>query len=325
MKKYITIVMALALLLSFPIDYNLSAKNKSFIVYARPNGKLYRIAVKKNAKPQNLKKALNKLSKGKVDNWINTSPNGKWFIINSDRFDSDCKGWECLALIKGNFKSGKAVRAGGDVIHPEGFSAVASSGNMIVYPAEGITNTIDLWAVSRDTRKSKWNTPVLITGDSTYNFNSQPAISDDGGKVLFDCGDVPYGADGTSICEVGTDGSGFRVVITPEDPPDGLTATGALHHPDYSSDSSIIFEGDWLGEQVWRLPKDSTKPELVNEKFTNDNSPCALSDGRIVSLWLNRPGSKGYHELKIMNSDGSGKQMLLKKIDVADVGIGCGK
>jgi hypothetical protein len=58
---------------------------------------------------------------------------------------------------------------------------------------------------------------------------------------------------------------------------------------------------------------------------TNDNSPCVLPDGRIVSLWLGRPGNRnGVHELKVMNEDGSRARMLLENVDVDDIGTGCG-
>jgi hypothetical protein len=60
----------------------------------------------------------------------------------------------------------------------------------------------------------------------------------------------------------------------------------------------------------------------VGAAFNNDNAPCVLSDGRIVSLWLDRPGGPGLHELKIMNADGSGEQMLVQDADVVEIGCG---
>ena len=38
-----------------------------------------------------------------------------------------------------------------------------------------------------------------------------PVLSGDGNKVLFDCGPVPYGQEGTGICEANTDGTGLSV------------------------------------------------------------------------------------------------------------------
>ena len=116
---------------------------------------------------------------------------------------------------------------------------------------------------------------------------------------------------------------------------------GANHHASYSPDGAIVFEGTWNGgaEQVWRAepgkvpslvnvdvdPEDATRP-----RFSDDNSPCVLPDGRIVSLWLGRKEDgkakrNSGHELKIMNADGSGGEMLLTGVDVVDIGIGCAR
>ena len=59
-------------------------------------------------------------------------------------------------------------------------------------------------------------------------------------------------------------------------------------------------------------------------EFGNDNSPCVLGDGRIASLWLDRPGGEGLYELKIMAADGSSFFMTLKGTGVLDIGLGCG-
>ena len=54
--------------------------------------------------------------------------------------------------------------------------------------------------------------------------------------------------------EIITDGQGFRVVLTPTDSPVGLPDEADMHSPDYAPDGSIVFEADWDGEQIWRLP-----------------------------------------------------------------------
>jgi hypothetical protein len=299
------------------------ASAEGSITYRLPDGPVYRIAAQAGAIPQNVSLALNALSSGSEDAWLNTSLDGQWLLLATDRFDAECVGWPCLAIIAGDLSAGAAVRANGEVIHPEGFSAVASGGNLIIYPGPGGPHTLDLWAVTR--REDGWSAPVLLTANSPYEFNHQPAISQDGRKVVFDGGNQPYGAEGTTICEVGTDGTGFRVVLTPADSPPGFPTTGALHHPDYAPDGSIVFEADWAGEQIWRLPVDAAMPVRVTSQFNNDNSPCVLPDGRIVSLWLNRPGNpEGFHEIKVMAADGSSYLMVLTGVDVADGGIGCG-
>ncbi|MBI5306854.1 MAG: hypothetical protein HZB37_00560 [Planctomycetes bacterium] len=224
--------------------------------------------------------------------------------------------------MSGNLRKGASVHSDGELVHPTGFGAVSSDGNLIVYPGGGGPHYQDIWAVVRN--GENWSKPLLLTGGSPYQWNSQVAISDDGSKVLFDGGDQPYAAEGTAVCEVGTGGTGFRVVLTPADSPDGLPDTGSLHHPDYAPDGSIVFEADWSGERVWRLPVGAAEPVLVGD-YGNDNSPCVLPDGRIVSLWLDRPGNvNSLHEIKVMSPDGSTFKMLFEKKDVFDIGIGCG-
>lgn len=89
---------------------------------------------------------------------------------------------------------------------------------------------------------------ALLTEASTYAFHTMPALSVDGSKVLMDCSPTSYPS--RAICEVGTDGTGFRTVLHETDSPPGLPDVGALHHPDYATDGSIVFEGDWDGEMI---------------------------------------------------------------------------
>jgi hypothetical protein len=74
----------------------------------------------------------------------------------------------------------------------------------------------------------------------------------------------------------------------------------------------------------WLLPAGASTPVLLGD-YGNDNSPCVLPDGQIVSLWLGRPGSSGLHEIKLMNADGSAYVMVLADQDVVDAGLGCGR
>jgi parallel beta-helix repeat protein len=285
------------------------------------NDSVYRITVQEGAIPEDISQALDQLSPRGGDGALNISPDGEWMVLDTERFDTDCEGWACLAIISADLSFGEAVRANGQIIHPEGISAIASGGEIIVYPYGGGPNEIDLWATTKS--GDAWGEPHLITADSPHNFNNMPAISFDGSKVVFNCGPNPYGGEGTGICEVGIDSRGFRVVLTPADSPAGFPATGALHQPDYSPDGSIIFEADWNSEQIWRLPTGALEPVLITATFGNDNSPCVLPDGRIVSLWLDRPSGTGVHEIKVMAADGSVFFILLPDIDVLDVGMGC--
>jgi hypothetical protein len=208
------------------------------------------------------------------------------------------------------------------LVHSDGRGLVASGGNLIVYPGGDGPHASDLWAVTRS--GAEWTGPALLTGDSAYEYNAQPAISADGSTVVFECGDEPYGAAGTAICEVGTDSAGFREVLTPDWGPGG-SAQNALRHPDYAPDGSLVFEADWTGQQIWRLTDEGSEPVRVGPAFANDNSPCVLPDGRVVSLWLGRPDGGGLYEIKAMPLGGqSSYEMILTGVDVFNIGIGCG-
>jgi len=295
-----------------------------FVTFARPDGHVYRLEAREDALPEDITEALDALSPRALDIWLNISPEGDWLLLSTERFDSECAGG-CLAIVKGDLSDGELVRAAGQLVHPDGFGAVASGGDLIVYYAGDGPHVRDLWAVTRSA--DAWSAPRVLTADSTFPFNSQPAISDDGNRVLFDCGQEPYGAEGTAICEVGTDGRGFRVVLTTADAPAGLSPRGALHHPDYDLDGGIVFEGDWDGEQLWRLSPGTDQPVRVVPPagFPNDNSPCVLADGRIASLVIGQPGGPpDTHEIKVADAVDGDFFIFLSGEDIVDAGIGCG-
>jgi hypothetical protein len=295
----------------------------SVIVYTLPDHTVWRVTACEGATPENISAALDTLAEGTEDGPINVSPDGAWLLIETDRFDSACAGWSCLALVAADLSSGDVVRIGDDVLHPEDYFAVAPGGSVVVYSEEGQSHTLDLWAITR-TDGGAWSEPTLLTADSPYAWNHQPAFHPDGDRIVFDCGNEPYGAENTAICEVRIDSSAFRVIWSPDQAPTGTEPGGALHHADYTPTGGIVFEGDWGGEAIWHLEPDAPEPERVTEAFSNDNSPCVLPDGRIVSLWLNRSGGEGYHEIKVMAPDGSDDIMILIDQDVFDVGLGCG-
>jgi len=298
----------------------------AYITYSLWDSQVYRIKAEEGATPENVSLALDALSTlpaNGMDRALNISPDGNWLVLETERFGDDCAGWSCLAVVAGDLSTGEAVRSNGSVIHPEGFSAIATGGNLIVYPTHDGSHSVNLWAVTRSSG-SDWGVPVELTAASSYAYNNWPAVNADGTKVMFKCTNEPH-SDTTCICEVGTDGKGFRVVLTPADSPGDLPDAGDLHSPDYAPDGGIVFEAGWEGEEIWRLPAGATEPVKITNVFNNDNSPCVLPDGRIASLWMDRPGGPGVHELKVMSSDGSNYVMLLPDIDVVDMGIGCGK
>jgi len=296
----------------------LDQQGPGHITFHLPDGKVYRQRAESAAPLENLSDLLDLFSPAPGDDWLNVAPSGDWFVFSAERFDARCNGWSCLAVSNSAVTEVEVVIAGGDVIHPEGFSAISPDGNMIIFPYNGGPHAMDLWRVEKVS--GEWQEPELLTGDSPFQWHQEPAISSDGTKMLFSAGLVPFAQEGTRICESNLDGTNFQVVFRPEDGPGG-TATHALKSPDYAPDGSIIFEADWSGEQIWRLNRQTNSVQVVNSIFGNDNSPCVLPDGRIVSLWLE---PNGLHEIKIMHADGSMDFMLLSGIDVDDIGMGCG-
>ncbi|MBL4636300.1 MAG: hypothetical protein JKY56_20740 [Kofleriaceae bacterium] len=284
-------------------------------------GQLFRTTLGTSVVTENVSAGLDLLSVGSDFSGV-LSPNGDWLLLETSRFDSECEEESCLALVNADLSSGEVIKLGNQVLHGDDYSAVDSSGQRIVYPFDGGPNSKDLFAINK--LGNAWTPPILLTAESPFPFNRQPSINADGSKVVFDCGNDPFGQPPTSICEVQTDGCGFRVVWTPEQGATGAAGRSdvALHHPSYLSDGSIVFESDWNSEQIWRLAGEGP-PVVIAGEFSNDNSPCVMQNGCIVSLWLGRPGGTGTHELKIMDQSGGNFSMLRTGIDIVDTGTSC--
>jgi Tol biopolymer transport system component len=288
------------------------------IVYSA-NGQIHKI---QNGEVTNLSETLNMSASGD-DGFINISPDGQWLIIETTRFDDDCDGWSCWAVVDSALTTFQVIYLNGQPLHAEGAAAISSGGRTLIFEGDGGSNEIDLYAVQLDDSANGSN-PVLLTGDSSYPFNRQPAISDDGERILFGCRTEPYGGDGSAICEVNISGEAFRVVIAPEDTSNGFAPASMLHHADYAPNGNIVFEGDWDGEQIWIMEANNPIPQRITATYNNDNTPCVLPNGNIVSLWLNRPEGDSLHEIKLMTPDGQQELMLLIDEDVTDIGMGCG-
>jgi hypothetical protein len=286
------------------------------VVFHDPNGKHYRVEAVSGAAPQDLAAGLDALSPGS-DARVTLSTDGQWLGLVTSRFG--CGSNRCVAIAAYDFSYGEPViePTGRKITNVEGRAVVSAGGKLVVYTARGGPHARDLYAVTR--HPTAWGSPVLLSGASPHAYASDPQISPDGKKAVFDCGPDPYSQTGTAVCEVGVDGTGFRVISSPSDLPNGR----ANHHPSVAPDGTVVFEGDWSGERVWRSSGGSLAP--VAQSYSNDNTPCVLPDGRIASLWLQRPGGPSYHELKLMNGDGTGSFMLVIGVDIIDDGLTCGK
>ena len=279
-------------------------------------GRVYRIAAQADAEPEDLSAGLDALSPGGPETWVAASPNGAWLMFGTERFDPECVAWPCVVVAPADLSTAEVVRSNGAIVHSD-IGAIASAGDMVIMQSSDGPHQIDLWASGA--KGNAWSAPALLTAESPYDFHAAPAFSADGTLVAFECGDRPYGELGTAICEVGSDGTGFRVLIEPSDAPPGMPAAAALRKPAYGPDGSLVFEATW-DDRIWRLMPDGAAPELVGPSFAGDSWPCVLSDGRVASLWIGRPESEGMRELKVMTADGAAYLLLVTGVDVALIG-----
>ena len=291
---------------------------------------LWRIQAKPGAQPENLTEKLNAIApfSGADNGPITVSPDGAWYVFQSSRFASDTGGSSVMTIAPADFSSAETVRDSSGVIYNEGLGQALPGGKAIVFSSGGGTHTRDLFVIRRGT--SGWGEPESITTDSPFAFHSWPVLSADGTKVVFDASDVDQdGSGGTRIAEVKLDGTGFRVLVTPDDGPPGSTST-YCSFPAYTSDGlGIVFESTWNGsEQVWRRSLQGGAVQLLNDGFTDDNSPVALPGGLIASLWLGSATGNSLHEIKIMDSTGQNDFMLTSTnspfAQVDDIGMGAG-
>jgi parallel beta-helix repeat protein len=146
-------------------------------------GQVYRLEARQGAAPENISAALDALASG-PDTWLNVSPDGNWLLLSTERFDPQCAGWACLALLPADLSSAETVMSGGAVFHPD-YSAVASGGNRIVMVDGGGPHSRDLFVMDR--QGAEWSSPRLLTAASPYDYNLLPAVSEDGSKLVFTC------------------------------------------------------------------------------------------------------------------------------------------
>ena len=301
-------------------------------------GTLWRVEAAAGARPENVSALLDPLAThpGEDEGPIRVSWNGRWYVFSSSRVDAEASeggGWPALVLAAGTLSGVETLRCPDGLVRG-GSAAVTDDGAAVVFTADTPAGE-GLWVVRRS--GDIWTAPALLTGASPYAYHSWPGLSPDGSTVAFDCGTAPYGEEGTAICEVALDGTGFRVVAAPDDtPPPGTTlGTNRLHAPAYEADGSLLFESDWDvdSERIWRLRPGGAAPDalVVAADQSNDVGPVGLPDGRIASLWADAPGVVTWgHYLKLMDGDGqnhvllAGPDLTSPMPDILDIGLGAG-
>jgi hypothetical protein len=288
--------------------------------------RIFRIDAQPGAAPFDMSAKLTSSSAGAIDRRVDVSHAGNWLTFVTDRFDPECADL-CLAVAPTDLASAEAVRAAGAFVHPEGISAIASNGQVLVTPLRSAPHPVDLFVLRRTV--GGWSAPVNITQGSARPFNNMPALSHNDLTVLFDCGASPYPESGDSaVCEVAVDGTGLREVVTHRALPGARN--DYVQNAHYAP-SGIVFEGSWPTagltpppETVWRL-RPSGQIDVVGASVLKSYSPCALPDGRVAVLWVGRAGNpQQAREVTLLDATFSVVATLTPGVDVADVGIGCG-
>lgn len=298
-------------------------------VYYTYEGHVHRIAATPGAVPENISTALDRFGAAGEDVRITASRDSRWMLLDSERFGG-CTD-TCLVLVPSDLSRVEVVRPGGRAFTPEGISAIsAGTGALIVYPSVGGPHMVDLFATRRE--GGGWSAPTLLTGASTYPFNNMPALTFDGTKVTFDCGQNAFPETGNNdACEVGVDGTGFRRLASSSMLPNARQTH--VQNPHWGLDG-LLFEAAWpvdsgdpqvvlRPEIIWRLPGDGGLP-VPHQRFDNSVAPCTMPDGRYAFLWLGSPNNaNGDHELAVANREATSAFVLTPKVDVTDIGIGC--
>lgn len=304
---------------SSSVQFDLTCSPPGHVTYQV--GDIFRVEARAGAVPENLSDRLDALSAGNGDQYPAVSRNGQWMTLITERFHPNCNGWSCVAIVNSDFTAVETPFVGGSTVHPEGRTAISNDGNTLVYFGDGVHQD-DLYATQKS--GGTWSNPLLLTADSPHQYNKQPVLSNDGLRVLFDCGPGPYAQENNGVCEVGIDGTGFQQIADPDNNPLGGGNNFSARHGDFAPDGSYVFEADWNAEQIWRLDSPLATAEQVFSAHSNDNSPCVLPNGNVASLWLGRPGNPaGLHEIKVTYADGSDFLVVTPDVDVADIGMSC--
>ena len=293
------------------------------ITYAH-DGRVYQVEARENAEPVDISAAL-EASDGTEDLFLNASPDGKWLLVETDRFDPDCEGWPCLVLFAEGSTTVEVPKinpGSWDVIHPDdGISALSGDASLIVYSDQAEPpKTTDLFLVRK--MDEGWEVRLNLTNRSPFLRNINPDLAPDESSMVFQCGDT--GWELHSICEVRIDGSGFRVVVSPDSRPSDFPADVTLHNPSYAPDGSIVFAGNWETDRIWRLPADGSELLPIRDDHW---WPCVLPDGRIAAVfedWSVSDTTPDYR-IDVISPGGSGlfTATVLKEVTDFSDAIGC--
>jgi hypothetical protein len=289
------------------------ASSAHIVFQSQADGHLHRIEAKPGGEDEDLTVRLDLLGPG-VDDSVNASPDGDWLVFGTTRVG--CASGSCIAVGRRDACAAQSLVVDGKTVPSRGTAAIASGGDLVIYPAQGPSHVVDLFAVRRS-----GGAAVNLTASSPARFNQRPAISDDGARVLFACGPAESpSAPGTALCEVGADGAGLRTVASPAASTDAYIGAA-----DFAPNGGLVAEANQNDVVQLFAVTTSGQASVVSADVISDTSPCVLPDGRIASVWAGRDPASGLHEIKIADADGKNPVVLTPGVDVADVGIGCSR
>jgi hypothetical protein len=298
--------------------------NAQQVVFTVQNGsgqdEFWRVFVNSPFVYQNITDELNQqaLFPGVNKGPISTSHNGDYYIFQSERFDNNIDGYEAITICRSDFSYFEVPKDdAGNAFHSEGILQISNDGQTIYFVQGGGTNTRDIYKISKV--GSTWSAPTELSTNTGFDYNISPYLSYDETKIIFESSATSDFS--TAISEVTSSGAGLTVITT-------IAAVAnnciQIKSPCYDASGNVYFEGETDAERVWTISASGGAASIVNNSFTNDNSPITLPNGSLASLYL--PGST--HQIKIMDADGSNDFMVTNSSasfdEVFDIGISAG-
>lgn len=296
------------------------------IVYTEFNSLSQDIFWKTNTAPpfiyQKITDSLNQHSQfiGVHKGPISTSHNGNYYVFQSERFENSATsgmGYPAITICKSDFSYFEVPKdATGSVFHSEGIMQITNDGATIYFVQSGGTHTRDVFKITKGA--TSWTNPVELSSISNYSFNISPYISYDETKILFESSHTS--AYSTAIQESLNNG----VTLSIKTATTLISNSIQVKSPCYDVLGNIYFECQTDAERVWKLSASGGSPIIINNLFTNDNSPVTLPDGRIASLYV----QNSTHQIKIMDHTGLNDFMVTSPspqfTEVFDIGISAG-
>ena len=276
------LLIAIVAVIAIVINQN-NSQNPQQVLFNHGAEGVFLINAIENDVPESLSDKLdNQFDLDGVDYEFGFSQNGNWFVGHSTR-SPKCASWACMVVIRNDFAQGGIVRIDNQPLHDFETSTINNSGDQIVYSSEATDENVrDLVLITLvDKENDAWEIQGTLTEESPYEWNTYPEFSGDEEKVVFMCGDEPYGGSGTAICEYNIAEEHFRVLMTPEEHSLRTNeGTGALFYPYYDK-NNVVHYSDSDVYATWYLEEVGDDEVVINYLYER-GSECILPNGLLV-------------------------------------------